>query len=237
MSEDWNPDKVAAECKAAADKKTRARRAPPPPKGAAPLPPETAAPTKPKRGRKTKYKAKYCARVEKWARMGATVVEMADWLGVATSTFFLWRHEHQAFADAVKLGHDDCNDRVERSLYDRANGYDYHEQQAIKVRDADGAERVEIVELRKHQPSDPNCTQFFLVNRRPDLWRFKRTIEHQGQVEHLSVDQQRKELADFLRRPGSELIAGAVEGSFTDVTPALEAPKREEPEAATPGSP
>lgn len=223
--EPWDAKKVAAECAASAREKTgpaplRAGEPPPIPITSIDRPsakdefrdelglfkkgnPATGA------GRPTKYKPEYVDQARRLAQIGATNNEMADFFEVNIDTFKLWRNVHPEFNDAVKVGREKPDDRTERSLYETANGYDYMEEAAIKVRDSDGNERVEVVKVQKHQPPDPRAAMFWLSNRRPKDWQIKRTIEHKDGDRTVSPDEARKALADFYAN-GGEII---------DVTP------------------
>lgn len=132
----------------------------------------------PKIGRPTKFKPEFVELARQYAEAGATDREIAGGLGIAPSTFYVFCNMFPEFSDAVKVGKEPSNDRVERSLYDRANGYAYIEQQAVKVKDGKdehGAlkERVEIVDVERFIPPDTTSMIFWLKNRRPQQWRDK----------------------------------------------------------------
>lgn len=117
------------------------------------------------RGRPTKYEAKYVKIVQKMCELGATVPDIAYSLDVAESTIHLWAVKHKAFSEALRLGREPADDRVERALYERAIGYS-HEDTDIKVING------EIVETQiiKHYPPDTRAAQAWLYNRRPEKW-------------------------------------------------------------------
>jgi hypothetical protein len=133
-------------------------------------------------GRPSKWRDVFVERGRELAEAGATDREIARELGVAASTFYSFCLNHPEFSDAVKVGKIKTDDRVERSLYDRATGYAYTEQQAIKVKDGAQKERVEIVEVERYMPPDTTSMIFWLKNRRPDEWRDKHEIDHSGTV-------------------------------------------------------
>lgn len=225
MSEDWNPKKVAAECAAAARAKTGPSPADPPPititskpsaadeyrdelgkfKAGHPVHPGAGGDGKP-----SKYKPEYIEQARRLAQIGASNHEMADYFEVAYSTFMLWRNVHPEFNEAVKVGKEKPDDRTERSLYERANGYDYTEEVAIKVKVGKNEERIEIVQVKKHAPPDTGAMAIWLTNRRPEQWKHKRTIEHMTPDGAVSPDEARRALADYYRGGGGEVI---------DVTP------------------
>ena len=68
----------------------------------------------------------------------------------------------------LRSGKEVSDERVERSLFARANGYEHDE---VDIRVVSG----EIVQtpIRKYYPPDTTAAIFWLKNRRPDLWRDK----------------------------------------------------------------
>ena len=83
------------------------------------------------------------------AQRGATDREIADALGIAESTFYNWRHSHPEFLEAVKLGKEAADDRVESALYHRAVGYRHD---AIKIMQYEG--QVVVEPYVEHVPPD-----------------------------------------------------------------------------------
>lgn len=240
LSEPFDPVKIAAECKAAADGKVKRAYRRRHKHDAPPL--ETVSAEKPgdppkREGRDEtgryakghsltpafahgkadpamhdKYKPEYAEQARKIAQLGATQAEIADFFEVAESTIKYWRHQHPEFEEAVQIGREPANRRTERSLYDRANGYAYKEEVAIKVKVGKDEERVEVVELAKFEPPETRAIELFLSNRMPDQYRVRREHVHSGTVRHVpSPAEARAELADFLRR----------EQTMIDVTPKL----------------
>jgi hypothetical protein len=132
-------------------------------------------------GRPTKYRPEYCAQAEKLCKLGATDIEIADFLEVDVRTLYRWKGEHEEFCQALKAGKEISDERVERSLFARANGYE-HDEVDIRVVDK------EIVQtsIRKYYPPDTTAAIFWLKNRRPDLWRDKTDVEAtlKGEIEH-----------------------------------------------------
>lgn len=109
------------------------------------------------------------------AQQGATDREIAEALGIADGTLYRWRHEHPEFREALKLGKESADDRVEASLYHRAVGYRFD---AVKIMQYEG---VAIVEpYVEHVPPDIGAIKLWLTNRRGDKWRDKQNTEHTG---------------------------------------------------------
>lgn len=128
-------------------------------------------------GRPTKYKVEYVAQAKKLVQLGATDAELADFFEVTISTISLWKVKHAEFSEALKLGKEVADKRVEEALYHRAMGYS-HEETDIRV--VDGA--VVMTPMIKHYPPDTTAAIFWLKNRKPDEWRDKRDVEHSGSI-------------------------------------------------------
>lgn len=142
-----------------------------------------------KGGRPSEYKPEYVEMVGKLSSLGWTDLEMAEFFGICERTFYVWQATHQEFMQAIKMGKDAPDDRTERSLYHRANGFEWFEEQAIKVKEvkydksgkkASEIERVELVKVRRRVPPDPTSAIFWLKNRRKDVWRDKQEHELSG---------------------------------------------------------
>lgn len=141
-------------------------------------------------GRPTDYKAEYAEQAAKLCALGATDDEMAEFFGVSVRTFHRWKIDHEEFCHSIKSAKEIADERVERSLYQKATGYNYTEEQAIKVKVAQHEEKVEIVEVTRHAPAETPAAIFWLKNRRKEEWRDKQEHEHTAAGD----------LADFLGR-------------------------------------
>jgi hypothetical protein len=123
-------------------------------------------------GRPSEYESSFARIAKEMCRMGATNHELAAAFGVTTRTIISWTHKHKAFARACMLGKKAADDRVERSLYERAVGYTFESE---KVFQHEGhVVRAEIVE---HVPPDVSAAAKWLHNRRPERWREKQHID------------------------------------------------------------
>jgi hypothetical protein len=131
-----------------------------------------------KRGRPTDYKPEYARQALHLCRLGATDAEMAEFFGCGIPTFYRWQHENAEFQKAIKLGKEQPDSRVERSLYQRAVGYSHPD---VHISNYQG--QVTITPIMKHYPPDVAAAFIWLKNRRPDLWRDKHEIEHSGSVD------------------------------------------------------
>lgn len=128
-------------------------------------------------GRPTLYKPEYDEQARKLCLLGATDQEMADFFGVEVRTVYRWKNEHESFCQSLKAGKEVADERVERSLYQKAIGY---EQDAVKIFMPSGAEAPVYANYREKLAPDTTAAIFWLKNRRPDLWRDKQQTELTG---------------------------------------------------------
>lgn len=119
-------------------------------------------------GRPSKFKPEFVAQAEKLAKLGATDIEIADFFEVEVRTLYRWKGENEQFCQALKAGKTEADDRVERSLFARANGYE-HDEVDIRVI----ANAVVQTPIRKYYPPDTTACIFWMKNRRPAEWREK----------------------------------------------------------------
>jgi hypothetical protein len=145
---------------------------------------ETVADEKPERGRPTAFDDAFIGQVEKLCTLGATDEEIAAFFGVTPRTIYRWKLERDEFCQAIKTGKAFADERVERSLYHKANGYNVVEQQAIKVKIEQYKEEVRVVDVEKHIPADTTAAIFWLKNRRKEAWRDKHEVSHTTEVTH-----------------------------------------------------
>jgi len=123
-----------------------------------------------KRGRKTAYRPEFVAQAEKLAAMGATDLDLATFFEVGITTVQRWMVAHPEFRGAVMKYKAGADDRVERSLYQRAVGYSH---EAVRIFMPAGAKEPVLVPYIEHVPPDANAAKAWLMNRRPKQWREK----------------------------------------------------------------
>ncbi len=128
-------------------------------------------------GRPTDYDPSFVEQVRKLCNLGATDPEIADFFGVSVRTIYRWKIDHEEFCHAIKVGKEIADERVERSLYQKATGYDYSEEQAIKIKVGQYQEDIQVVEVSKHAPAETNAAFIWLKNRRKDDWRDKQELD------------------------------------------------------------
>lgn len=116
--------------------------------------------------------------IQGWARDGLTDEQIAKNLGIAYSTFRDYKNKYSALSAALKKGKEVVDIEVENALLKRALGYAYDETTTEEF--PDGSTKIKIV--TKHIAGDTTAQIFWLKNRKPDVWRDKKDIEHSGEV-------------------------------------------------------
>ncbi len=122
-------------------------------------------------GRPSKFKPEFVEQAAKLCKLGATDKDLADFFEVSINTVENWK-ANEEFLGSLKSGKDVADDRVERSLYQRAVGYTYD---AVHFSSFQGA--VTATQYREHVPPDVTAQIFWLKNRRRDEWRDK--LDHE----------------------------------------------------------
>ena len=103
--------------------------------------------------------------VEAWARDGLTDEQIAYNLGIAVSTFYVYKEQHEEFSEALKRGKEVVDYEVENALLKRALGYGYEE---ITYEEGKPVKKV-----TKQVAPDVTAQIYWLKNRKPDKWRDK----------------------------------------------------------------
>ena len=100
--------------------------------------------------------------VKELYKYGKTDKEVAEILEVTEQTINNWKKANVDFFESLKAGKELSDDRVKKSLYDRANGW----------KDSEG----------KEYPPDTTAGIFWLKNRLPKEFRDKQEVEHSGEI-------------------------------------------------------
>ncbi len=96
--------------------------------------------------------------LEGYARDGLIDEEIAGKMGINVATLYTWKNRYSEIDEALKKGKEVIDYEVEQAL------------------------------LRKALDGDTTAQIFWLKNRRPDKWRDKQEIKHEGEITAIRVD-------------------------------------------------
>jgi len=121
-------------------------------------------------------------------RLGGTMQDVARALHVHLATVYRWREQHPELSEALKETKALADGKVERSLYQRAIGYDYEEVEETTIVEVvvnaegkverPGKARRKVT--KKRAVPDVTAQIFWLKNRKPAEWRDTAIREHTG---------------------------------------------------------
>lgn len=131
-------------------------------------------------GRPTEYKKEYCLAAEAFAMLGMTDKQIAEKFKVTETTLNNWKNKHPEFVESLKKGKEEPDDKVERSLFERATGY--VNKNAVKIFMPANAPEPIYAPYEEHVAPDVTAQIFWLKNRRPDRWRDKQDLNLSGAV-------------------------------------------------------
>ncbi len=119
-------------------------------------------------------------------RMGATNETLAKVLGIGLTTFKRILKEHaDKMKPLLKEGKQEADFRVESELFKRAVGYDYEESETIVSVDKDGnATPAKVRKIKRHIPGDVTAQIYWLKNRKPEEWKDRNFVVHEGDKEN-----------------------------------------------------
>ncbi|MGE0533158.1 MAG: helix-turn-helix domain-containing protein [Hyphomonadaceae bacterium] len=148
-------------------------------------PPPESEPEPVKLGRPSSYKPEFAGQAEKLCRLGATDMEIADFFEVDVRTIYRWAHTFDLFCQALRAGKEAADERVERSLFNRAVGYTH---EAVKIFMPANAAAPVYAPYREHVPPDVGAASLWLRNRRGEAWRDKQEHVHRFRSEQMTDD-------------------------------------------------
>lgn len=123
-------------------------------------------------GRPSDYDRVDLEQVQLLMEKGFTDQELADFLKVTRTTITNWKQAHQEFLSTIKLGKDEADRKVERSLFECATGYS-HPDTHFAVCEGVVVQTPTI----KHYKPDNTAQIFWLKNRKPAEWRDKTEVQ------------------------------------------------------------
>lgn len=123
--------------------------------------------------------------IEAWARDGLTIDQIAEKLGIASSTFFVYKDKYLELSESLKKGQEVVDVEVENALLKKALGIVKTINKPIKLKKVlysngkriSEEEYIEYAEEEVYIPPDTTAQIFWLKNRRPETWRDKKDID------------------------------------------------------------
>lgn len=130
-----------------------------------------------KRGPKLGIEKINLDKVKTLVEKGFTDAEVADFFDVSLRTYLYWKEKKPEFKSLLLEWKEEADKQVERSLWERANGYSHRED---KIFCSSG----EIIseETVKHYPPDTTACIFWLKNRHPKKWKDRKDLDLSGEL-------------------------------------------------------
>jgi hypothetical protein len=146
-------------------------------------------------GRKSKYEEyvqPYLNQITEWARSGATEKEISDALGVALSTFSVYKNEYSELSDALRTGRQTVILNVKAALYKKAIGFEYEEKRGVKK----GGKIVSTEVFVKYSPPDTTAAAMLLRNYE-EQWRDKDSVQTDFKRQEIEIKKALAEANNF----------------------------------------
>lgn len=132
---------------------------------------------------KSLYSENIPERVHTMARLGLTILQMSQSIGVAKITLDKWLANKPEVRQAYDKGKEVFDHGVALAIQQRALGYEYEEIKHVDGIDVNGRPYQYTTRTTKWIPPDVNAGKFWLKNRDPEHWR-----EEQGTNNTLIVN-------------------------------------------------
>ncbi|BFH60735.1 transposase [Paenibacillus azoreducens] len=113
-------------------------------------------------GRKSKYESHVKPKlllIEAWARDGIIDEDISKKLGIAYSTFKLYKEKYSALSAALKRGKEVADVEVENALFKRATGYEFTEKKYVSAEMSDDEYTIQQqIAVNKYKLEHPEAT-------------------------------------------------------------------------------
>ena len=131
-------------------------------------------------------------RIKEWVKSGATEKEICTALGIAVSTFNVYKNEHSELSDALREGRQTIVLDIKAALFKRAMGFEYEEKKGVKK---DG-ELVSMEVNIKYYPPDTTAAAMLLRNYDKE-WRDKDAAMNEFKAQELEIKKALAEAQNF----------------------------------------
>lgn len=129
-------------------------------------------------GRPTSYREDYPEQAYKLCLLlGATDPDLASFFDVCEATIHNWKIDYPEFLEAIRNGKIKADAHLAHKLYCRAEGAEWEEEQAIKIKTGQYTEAVEIVQVKRSAPPDTSALIMWLTNRQKGHWRNTQSLQ------------------------------------------------------------
>lgn len=109
---------------------------------------------------------------------GATNDEIAEAFGISVRTLIRWVKNHESLRVSIEKGKMTADAKVEKSLYQRALGYEVTDEENLIEMDKDGNTKpIRIKRTKKNIPPDTMACMYWLNNRKREDWNNKSKSE------------------------------------------------------------
>jgi len=140
---------------------------------------------------------------------GWSDAQVAKFFDITQRTIDNWKQTDPKFFQSLKDWKLQADERVERSLYERACGYSHPEEVIFQYQG-----KIVRAKTIKIYPPDPTSMIFWLKNRQPDKWKDKTEVDH-GLQDSL-LEKYKDSNADDLLKAGRELAKAVLGDSRGD---------------------
>lgn len=126
-------------------------------------------------------------RLQGWARDGLSDEQLAEKMGICSSTFYAWKNKYPEISEALREGKEVADRRVENALYNSCFDRKITIRKPFKVKEVyyDNGKRCEKEHLEYGEedvpiPANEKAQEFWLANRKPEAWSRKEKLEVSG---------------------------------------------------------
>ena len=185
------------------------------------------------------YKPEFVEQARRMCQLGATDEELAEHFEVCVRTIYRWRNTHEEFAEAVVVGKEHADARVERALYSRAVGCSVERTKVFKS--ASDPKPV-YATYTHHFPPDPNAALHWLRVRQARKWQIHEEVKSDPTAKEM-IERALARVADHQppvipsRRPPPEAPSEPQPPPEPDARPAPPPEPPPEPEPLPPREP
>lgn len=146
-------------------------------------------------GRPPKYRESFCDQAFNYTLLGARDTDLAEFFNVHESTIHQWKLDYPNFSESIKSGKELAVSKVARSMFERANGYEYQEVKEVWEKNEAGELVLVKKEVsKKRQAPDTGAGCFILKNKGKRFsWADKHELDLSGTIQ-VNLDKEDEEL-------------------------------------------